>query len=61
MQAEMMKDVMAGISHLHSLNIVHRDIKPANVLLSTRVCTRCHDRSMAPLLSSPLTLRHALR
>jgi serine/threonine-protein kinase/endoribonuclease IRE1 len=62
MQAEMMKDVMAGISHLHSLNIVHRDIKPANVLLSTRVCTRCHDRSMAPPpIPSPYTLRHALR
>eukprot|EP00123_Amoebidium_parasiticum_P004971 comp16226_c0_seq2/m.13925 comp16226_c0_seq2/g.13925 ORF comp16226_c0_seq2/g.13925 comp16226_c0_seq2/m.13925 type:complete len:365 (-) comp16226_c0_seq2:80-1174(-) len=33
---QILAQVMHGIQHLHSLNIVHRDIKPANVLLSSQ-------------------------
>ena len=28
-----MRQLVQGLSDLHSLNIVHRDLKPANVLL----------------------------
>ncbi|BFZ17659.1 hypothetical protein BsWGS_20698 [Bradybaena similaris] len=31
---EVLEQAMAGIAHLHSLDIVHRDIKPHNVLIS---------------------------
>ena len=27
---------VAGVSHLHSLNIAHRDLKPENILLKSR-------------------------
>lgn len=31
-------DVLAGIAHLHKLDIVHRNISAENVLLSERIC-----------------------
>ncbi|XP_051215987.1 serine/threonine-protein kinase/endoribonuclease IRE1 [Lolium perenne] len=31
---KLMRDVVAGLVHLHSLGIIHRDLKPQNVLIS---------------------------
>ncbi|KAG6555338.1 hypothetical protein Mapa_003381 [Marchantia paleacea] len=32
---QIMKDIVAGLTHLHALGIVHRDLKPHNVLISS--------------------------
>ncbi|XP_066397744.1 serine/threonine-protein kinase/endoribonuclease IRE1-like [Miscanthus floridulus] len=32
---KLMRDVVAGLVHLHNLGIIHRDLKPQNVLIST--------------------------
>jgi mitogen-activated protein kinase 1/3 len=33
-----MYNMLCGIHHMHSANLIHRDIKPANVLV-TKDCT----------------------
>eukprot|EP00249_Psilotum_nudum_P010968 c22883_g1_i2 orf=134-2890(+) len=39
MLLQFMRDVVAGLAHLHDLGIVHRDLKPQNVLISSgRIC-----------------------
>lgn len=29
------RQILEGLSHIHSLNIVHRDLKPENIFIST--------------------------
>jgi len=31
----LLRDLFAGLAHLHSLGIIHRDIKPSNILLAS--------------------------
>eukprot|EP01134_Creolimax_fragrantissima_P006836 CFRG6836T1 len=45
-----MGDIMNGLAHLHSLNIVHRDIKPANVLVSSQNRVLISDFGLCKLL-----------
>jgi len=32
------KQILSGLSHIHSHNIVHRDLKPSNIFLVDKVC-----------------------
>ena len=34
------KDVMSGITYLHSKDIAHKDLKPANILVSPSLLVR---------------------
>eukprot|EP00270_Netrium_digitus_P002396 TRINITY_DN1270_c0_g1_i9.p1 TRINITY_DN1270_c0_g1~~TRINITY_DN1270_c0_g1_i9.p1 ORF type:complete len:340 (+),score=43.06 TRINITY_DN1270_c0_g1_i9:83-1102(+) len=40
--AEMMKQIMVGLEHIHSQGIVHRDIKPENILLGSSPVFKPH-------------------
>ena len=37
--AKFMKNVLKGVKHIHSLNIMHRDIKPENILFRSKDIT----------------------
>ena len=32
------KQILSGLSHIHSHNIVHRDLKPSNIFLVDKIC-----------------------
>ncbi len=46
-------DIIAGIAHLHSRNIIHRDIKPRNILYDSK-----NDRMVICDLGSSISLFH---
>ncbi|CAE7915206.1 aak-2, partial [Symbiodinium necroappetens] len=35
--------IMAGVEHLHAMNIAHRDLKPENLLLDEQNCVKIAD------------------
>lgn len=51
---DMMKQVMLGISHAHSKNIIHRDIKPHNILVQSDGTIKITDFGIAVTLNSTL-------
>ncbi|GBG67137.1 hypothetical protein CBR_g81562 [Chara braunii] len=50
---QLMKDIVAGLAHLHSVGIVHRDLKPQNVL----VCTMSNRQLRAKLSDMGISKR----
>ena len=36
-----MKQILAGIAYIHSLNIVHRDLKPENIMFDSKHKDAC--------------------
>eukprot|EP00898_Chlorokybus_atmophyticus_P001021 jgi/Chlat1/191/Chrsp1S03110 len=47
---QIMRDVVAGLAHLHCLGVVHRDIKPHNVLISRQNRAKLSDMGISKRL-----------
>ncbi|RLN35978.1 serine/threonine-protein kinase/endoribonuclease IRE1a-like [Panicum miliaceum] len=54
---KLMRDVVAGLVHLHNLGIIHRDLKPQNVLISTEgpIRAKLSDMGISKLLQDDMT------
>ncbi|XP_062187195.1 serine/threonine-protein kinase/endoribonuclease IRE1-like [Phragmites australis] len=54
---KLMRDVVAGLVHLHNLGIVHRDLKPHNVLISTEgpIRAKLSDMGISKRLQEDMT------
>ncbi|EGG17970.1 putative protein serine/threonine kinase [Cavenderia fasciculata] len=46
----MIMDLLSGLSHLHSLNIIHRDIKPQNILIDPNNRVKISDMGLGKAL-----------
>lgn len=46
----MIHDLLSGLAHLHSLNIVHRDIKPQNILIDPNNRVKISDMGLGKML-----------
>ncbi|KAL9811359.1 putative serine/threonine-protein kinase/endoribonuclease IRE1b IRE1 family [Arabidopsis thaliana] len=49
---KLMRDIVAGLVHLHDIGIVHRDLKPQNVLIvkNSSVCAKLSDMGISKRL-----------
>lgn len=57
----LMRDMVAGLEHLHELGIIHRDLKPQNVLITKQksVCAKLSDMGISKrLLKDMSSLGH---
>ncbi|KAG7026700.1 Serine/threonine-protein kinase/endoribonuclease IRE1a, partial [Cucurbita argyrosperma subsp. argyrosperma] len=52
-----MKDMVAGLVHLHELGIIHRDLKPQNVLIIKKksICAKLSDMGISKHLSADMS------
>ncbi|KFK27714.1 hypothetical protein AALP_AA8G420200 [Arabis alpina] len=51
---KLMRDIVAGLVHLHDLGIVHRDLKPQNVLIvkGSSICAKLSDMGISKHLAA---------
>src|SRR5208282_4774722 len=52
MSARIMSQVLAGLSHAHSMGVLHRDIKPGNILVTEDMRVKVADFGIARVLGS---------
>ncbi len=55
---ELAKQLLAGVSALHSVGIIHRDIKPENILIRKDGTHKISDFSLAALRDAPKLTHH---
>ncbi|CAG9861834.1 unnamed protein product [Phyllotreta striolata] len=52
-----MKQILEGVQHVHSMRIVHRDLKPENILLDDNLNVKITDFGFAKVLENGETLQ----
>ncbi|XP_022926588.1 serine/threonine-protein kinase/endoribonuclease IRE1a-like isoform X1 [Cucurbita moschata] len=54
---KLMRDMVAGLVHLHELGIIHRDLKPQNVLIIKKksICAKLSDMGISKHLSADMS------